>query len=192
MARPEVIINPVRGENLKKLIEMEGLKQKEFAASINYSSEMISQIIHGHKNLNEYIIDAIVEKYPKYNKQWLLGLSDYPTEQEKAYGELGATIERLADKEKWFAYSASLVGMMYKQRLVNPNDPKGKVILNDDDDCPWVDENGNEVFPELKHELISEDGTLALENDEVTALEDEILRFISFRLGEVFRMKGVQ
>lgn len=73
MSRNKVPIEPIRGKRLKKLIEDQGLTQKEFADKVNLTQQTVSKIINGKANLTEGVAREIVELFPSYGYEYLMG-----------------------------------------------------------------------------------------------------------------------
>ena len=170
MAKKPIKINRERGKRLEIMIKRLGMTQTAFAASINYSGELISQIINGHKNLTESAIDIIVEKYPDYLREWLMGYGDIEcaTQEDKDKHEVYSYVQNSLARETWFKDSANLAGYSFK------------VSVN----------NENSFCPDFEYTLKKDGSSLVITKDNLIALEDEIIRFVGFRLGELFRKEG--
>jgi transcriptional regulator with XRE-family HTH domain len=80
--RPTVEINPKQGKRLKELCIEEEITQAQLGREINYSQQTISKIVQGKAPLQPYIAEQIIEKFPSYRREWLLGLDDWKTEEE--------------------------------------------------------------------------------------------------------------
>lgn len=103
----------LRADRLKEMIKREGKTQTEFGQfsdGTTISQQTISGIIHSHIALTEQTARLIINAYPEYRLEWLLGYDDFMThadleahEQSKrdAYwrnvDDYTATIERLID-----------------------------------------------------------------------------------------------
>lgn len=79
MSRKKTEINPKRAENLKTLITRVGLTQKQFGENVGYSQQNLSNIIKLKTPLTEEAARLIIEKYPDYRIEWLLGYDDCMT-----------------------------------------------------------------------------------------------------------------
>lgn len=79
MSRTKTEINPKRAENVKKLIEAEKITQTELADRIHMTQQNISRIVQMKQPLTEETARHIIEQYPKYRIEWLLGYDDYMT-----------------------------------------------------------------------------------------------------------------
>lgn len=100
MARKEVVINPKSGERLKEWLLDIKLSQAELAERINYSQQLISDIVRGKRSMTKEFAQAVRQNTykPGYNiygeeitqdsvrVQWLLGLDDYKTDEDSADG----------------------------------------------------------------------------------------------------------
>lgn len=72
-------INPICGERLKIVAKEQKMSQIEFAKVLFITPEHLSAIIHGRKSLTEATAKLVVENYPEYRIEWLLGYSDSKT-----------------------------------------------------------------------------------------------------------------
>ncbi|MBQ6519717.1 MAG: helix-turn-helix transcriptional regulator [Anaerolineaceae bacterium] len=79
MSRKKTEMNPVRSDRVKKIIEIEKLTQKEFGKRIGYTQQNISRIVQKKQPLTEEAARLIVETFPKYRIEWLLGYDDHMT-----------------------------------------------------------------------------------------------------------------
>lgn len=85
MGRKKAEIIQKRAERLKILIGREkkirhgDFSQIKFAESINMTQENVSRIIQMHHALTEETARHIIEQYPDYRIEWLLGYDDYMT-----------------------------------------------------------------------------------------------------------------
>lgn len=93
MARPRVEIQRKRGENLKQLCRDEGISQAALANMIHISQQTISKICTGKATLTEQTAKLIVEKYPQYRLEWLLGYDCFKTVDERISALLGGQEE---------------------------------------------------------------------------------------------------
>lgn len=82
MSRPKTIINPKRAENLKKIIDEEGLTQTAFAIEVHFSQQFISDVVNKKTALREETAQEIISIFPKYRIEWLLGYDDYMTHED--------------------------------------------------------------------------------------------------------------
>ena len=100
MGRKPTIINPVRAKRLKALIDAEGLTQAKFAKEIHRTQQSVSRIINGKDPLTDDTVDGIIQKFPRYRRDWLLGYDPYMTQNELNVATLqkGMTEADLLDK----------------------------------------------------------------------------------------------
>lgn len=83
MGRKSVVINPIRGRNLQRLLSEHGMTQQELADKIGYTKEHISYVVCGRRNLTEGIANDIIQKvFPAIRKEFLLGLDEFETEAD--------------------------------------------------------------------------------------------------------------
>lgn len=80
MSRPKVEINPIAGLRLKELLKEQNMSQLKLSKTIFYSQQTISKVIQGTARLTEAMASRIIEIFPNYYKEWLLGY-DYPKNQ---------------------------------------------------------------------------------------------------------------
>ena len=109
------------GARLKCLLAAVGMRQKEFAEKANYTQQHISQVISGKKRMTEELADRaleILETKPPVRKQWLLGIDDFMTLEEKAnffQKEQEAFQNNLDSQEKsaknFIWYTAKILGL---------------------------------------------------------------------------------
>lgn len=84
--------NQKRVENIKKLLELEGIKEADLARDIDRLPQNLNRDMLSGK-ISEKTCCKIKELYPKYSIDFLLGLSDHPTDID----ELSAWIHRTAE-----------------------------------------------------------------------------------------------
>lgn len=84
MSRKKTEINPIRAERVKKLIEREGISQIDFANRIFQTQQNVSRIINLKTALTEETARLIIEAFPEYRIEWLLGYDDSMTHYEWA------------------------------------------------------------------------------------------------------------
>lgn len=77
MPRKKVEINPIRGKRLKELLNDQKTDQKELSKQIFISAQTISKIVNGKATLTEQTARLVIDKYPFYNFEWLMGYSDF-------------------------------------------------------------------------------------------------------------------
>ena len=87
MGRKKCEINKIRGERLRQLLSERGVDQKELARKIGYTSEHLSYIVNGKRNLTEDAARSIVSLFPPTRFEWLMGFDDYQTAAEKEVSE---------------------------------------------------------------------------------------------------------
>ena len=82
MSRTKTEINPKRAENIKKLIEGEKITQTELADRIHMTQQNISRIVQMKQPLTEETARLIIEAFPEYRIEWLLGYDDFMTKED--------------------------------------------------------------------------------------------------------------
>ena len=71
----------LRAERIKELMRREKLSQAKLGKRLYKEQQNISRILKSAK-ISEETIDCIVDAFPSYRKQWLLGYDDIPTVEE--------------------------------------------------------------------------------------------------------------
>ena len=88
MPRKKAEINPKSGKRVKQLLnghKINGKKatQEWLAEQLNISTVYLSDIVRGIKRLPPDLAYKIVELFPETQIEWLLGLDDIQTKEEK-------------------------------------------------------------------------------------------------------------
>ncbi len=78
MGRKPVIINPLSGKRLKKLIAEQKTTQDELANALRFSKKTVNGWCTGRSSITYQNALAIHNLYPAYSVEWLLGQSEYP------------------------------------------------------------------------------------------------------------------
>lgn len=76
-------INPKCGERVKELLRKNKKTQTWLADKLGITEVHLSNIVRGEKRLTEKRALEIVELFPTYRFEWLMGIDDYPTIEEK-------------------------------------------------------------------------------------------------------------
>lgn len=76
-------INPKCGKRVKELLKESKKTQKWLADQLGITEVHLSNIVRGEKRLTEKKALEIVELFPAYRFEWLMGIDDYPTDKEK-------------------------------------------------------------------------------------------------------------
>lgn len=74
-------VNPEPGKRVKLLLEKEKMTHERLGELIGMSPQHISRIVNGHATLYEDVARRIIDVFPEYELSWLLGFSDYPTQE---------------------------------------------------------------------------------------------------------------
>lgn len=84
MGRKHIEINPECGQRLAELLAENGMKQIELAEKLGHDAQHISNIVRGKRSLTLDTAQRIVrEIFPGVLVEWLLGISDFKTQEEK-------------------------------------------------------------------------------------------------------------
>ncbi len=71
----------IRFERISELLEREKLTKKEFAERLEREPNNVSRILKS-KKISEDFINSIINAFPDYQKEWLLGYGRIPTYTE--------------------------------------------------------------------------------------------------------------
>lgn len=82
MSRKKTEINPKRAKNVKELIKLEGITQKELADRIGHTPQNVSNIVKMKIALTEETARDIIRAFPKYRLEWLMGYDEHKTNEE--------------------------------------------------------------------------------------------------------------
>ena len=83
MSKKPSEINPVPATRLKELINREKIQQQELADYICMSQQSISRIIQKKQSLTDHTARAIIDVFPDYRIEWLLGYDDLVTHADE-------------------------------------------------------------------------------------------------------------
>lgn len=83
MSKKPTEINPVRAERVKILMKRENINQTQLAELIPQTQQNISRILTNKQPLTEENAKRIVELFPGYRLQWLLGYDDVMTQTDQ-------------------------------------------------------------------------------------------------------------
>ena len=172
MSRKKTEINPVRAERVKKIIELEGISQQDFAKLIFRTQQNVSRIVNLKTALTEETAQAIVKAFPKYRIAWLLGYDDYMTiaDQPTLADQLTEVI-RETDREATLLHNgllsfAQLSGFQIDFHPITGTDSLATTFQNIKEHC-----------------TISRDGkSVTLSMTELNNLENELCDQIETRL----------
>ena len=76
MSRKRTEINSIRAERFKIIISREKITQTELQGMIHLSQQSISRIVQSKQALTEETAQAIINVFPDYRIEWLLGYDD--------------------------------------------------------------------------------------------------------------------
>ena len=79
--RAAVPVSSLRAERITELMQREGLNQNTLAEALNKSQQNISRILTS-KKVSEQTVRDIVDRFPEYREEWLLGYDEIPTHKE--------------------------------------------------------------------------------------------------------------
>lgn len=82
MARKKVEINPICGDRLKQICREQGITQLQLSNMIHLSQQGVSAIVNHHASLTGEMASRVIDVFPQYRIEWLLGYDDAPTSDD--------------------------------------------------------------------------------------------------------------
>lgn len=76
MSKAKVEPQSIRAERLKEIIKNERLTQSSLADKVGVTQQSISRIMQGKQALTEGMVNRIINTFPEYDKEWLLGYKE--------------------------------------------------------------------------------------------------------------------
>lgn len=89
MAKIDPEINKKRGERVKALLDDSDKTQVWLAQKLFLKPEHLNMMLNGKRNLGEDKIQTIAGLFPDVQIDWLLGISDYKTEEQRTSAIIG-------------------------------------------------------------------------------------------------------
>lgn len=83
MAKIDPEINKKRGERVKAILGENGKTQAWLAEKLFLQPEHLNMMLNGKRNLGEDKIQAIAGLFPNVQLDWLLGISEFRTEEQR-------------------------------------------------------------------------------------------------------------
>ena len=127
--RKRTEIDPVRADRLNFMIEREGYSKKQFAKLLEMSPENLSRIVNERHPLTEETARTIIEKFPGYCLEWLLGYDNCMTVNEKLMSAIDQTQSEGEVLENALFGLARLSGFTIKPTEAQP-DRSVRSIIN--------------------------------------------------------------
>lgn len=93
MSKKKTEINPVPADRFNTILSRENIKQTELSEKLHLTQQTISNIKRKKQNLTDQTARAIIELFPDYRIEWLLGYDDIMTHTD----ELRGMIHNMAD-----------------------------------------------------------------------------------------------
>ena len=171
MSRPKTEINPERAKRFKMLIEREKLTQSALSEKIHLSQQAISHIFTEKNALTEETARNIINAFPEYRLEWLLGYDDYMTHKEYLAAQYRKGMSEAEALESAFFSLASLSGFE-----IAPTDPA-------------TDKKPENIVNAIQAGFtISRDGkSVTLSLSDLNALENELCDYLEFRLLHIMK-----
>ena len=154
MSRKKTEINPVRAERVKKIIELEGISQQDFAKRIPMTQQNVSRIVNQKVALTEETAKDIVEAFPKYRVEWLLGYEDNMTLDDKLT-DVASMIDDAKAVEIMLAIRAGTAHAFLNENAINGAIDKAICALEKQEQDMWIPVT--ERLPELDTEVLTTD-----------------------------------
>lgn len=155
----------VRVSRIKTLLKREGLKQKDLAEALEIEPQNLSRCMVSGK-ISEKMCRNIVECFPEYRIEWLLGYDDSMTTAEQFSNAIQTANEEATLLHKGFMSFAQLSGFQIDVAPIAGNETLEKTFQNMKEHC-----------------TISRDGkSVTFSLSELNAFENELCDYIEFRL----------
>ena len=183
MTRRQVPINPKQAENLKQVLTLYGMSQRQLAESASISQQAISRIVRGKAALHDDIAKAIVGVCPgaSLRWEWLMGYDEMMT--EKDYVEYcRQRANNLLDPDSLDMHSI-LMRLAYKSDYIFAIETIKMGDIDDDLDL----QDGITRFFLYKMNEKNEKASRWLSNDELRGIEQQIIEFVEFLLWKELR-----
>lgn len=177
MSRPKAEINVKRCERLKQIIKEQGIKQTELSEETGISQQAISAMVQGKANVTETTAEIMVEKFPQYSVEWLLGFTDYKNNAE----EFGMTVSQMQHEGYLLLKGLSSFAQIanYQIKSCSPVSTCGKIVI--EDALKAVREGYI-----ISHNNVS----IQLSIEEMNIFENEVCDFVELQLKHLFKRKG--
>ena len=170
MGRPRSEIKPEPAERLKMLCDDEGITQKDLSKKIHISPQTISKIMNKRASLTEDNAKRIIDIYPKYRFEWLMGYDPYKTRSDLNFAILSHA-EQQGDKLLLGLQSfASLSGYEISCPLSSSDSKAVKEIVD---------------AIKLGYEINHHGKTAFISIDNMNRLQNEICDFVEFKLKKI-------
>lgn len=135
MENKKTELTQLSAQRLKLLLKEKNMKQKELAPLIYVTEQTVSNWIKGHKGISEdnaqRIVKVLMDNPDRFSVDWLLGKSEYRTEQEYlAEMKWAEAIKKAYPVEKINRVANYVFGIAfdYRKKII-PLDDQGKPII---------------------------------------------------------------
>lgn len=88
MSKKKLEINTESASRLKSLLSEHKMTQKDLAGKLGYTEQHMSLLVKGERRLTEEAARNIVKLFPEVCYEWLMGIDDFRTREEKFSYEL--------------------------------------------------------------------------------------------------------
>jgi DNA-binding XRE family transcriptional regulator len=179
MARPKVEVREIPCKRFNQILEETKVSQKWLSEHIFISVQTISGMKHGSANVSSETARRIVQIFPQYSYEWLMGYTDYKNQSEK-FGALISEGQNEADLLlRGLIAFAKLTG--YKIGLKSPAHGPNETSASAEN---WV-----KMFRDGY--TIQKDGqTVNLSLEEMNLFENEVCDFVELKLKHLLKQKG--
>ena len=178
MSRPKKEINAKRCERLKQIISETGIKQNQLAVETGISQQSISAMVQGKANVTQTTAEIIVDRFPQYSIEWLLGFPDFKNNAEKCR----SIISQAQHEGDLLLSGLSAFAQLndYQIKLCSPPvSAHGKIAVED------VLKAVRDGYT-ISHNHVS----IQLSLEEMNAFENEVCDFVELQLKHLFKRKG--
>lgn len=130
MGRKKIEINQKMSARLIELLDDCKTTQKSIAAKAGISENQISRIRKGTAPMSHAIATLIANQYPPIRWQWLMGLDDYKTEEDKMVSEFRQFKNENDNRQTAVRILAQLAGFEIGLDIGNQNEDSLRNISN--------------------------------------------------------------
>lgn len=137
MARKKEEINPICGQNLRKLLSDHKMAQKDLAKILNYTEQHLSLIINGSRRLTVETARKIAAIFPGTRYEWLMGYDNFRSNDEVISAAVNNIYKEAETRREFTEYVFDLCG--YKVKYFPKEEEFPGIVL--DNNCYGIIKN---------------------------------------------------
>jgi len=169
----ERVVNIIKWEKKKNRIK--GIE--EFSEIIGVAYRHFSRMTgkKASRNITETIIDSIINHFPEYRKEYLLGIDEIPTHAEYDQIQFSKMIDEFGSSARKAFYASEVLSSIWKMAII---DGFHIEALNPIYDC-------HDSYTDLSncgYKITKDNKYIEMNMDDLSAFENEICDYITFRL----------